>query len=159
MHKAYLLIGGNEGNRLSHLQQATAKITQFCGEIIGQSALYETAPWGITDQPRFFNQVLICQTKLEAERMMGILLGIEEAMGRRRLVKFGPRIIDIDILFFDRLIIERPGLQIPHPEIANRRFVLVPLCEVAPSFIHPQLQKTIQEILDSCADRLDVQKI
>ena len=159
MNKAYLLIGGNEGNRLFHLKQAVTNIEIFCGEILILSSLYETAPWGRSDQPAFLNQALLIQTPLQAAALMQSILQIEEEMGRKRIEKYGPRSIDIDILFFNNDIIDQPQLKIPHPEIQNRRFVLEPMNEIAPSLLHPLLGKTIQELLSKCPDQLGVKKI
>ena len=159
MNKLYLSIGGNEGNRLSNLKQAVTNIEIFCGELLLQSSLYETAPWGKTDQPSFLNQALLIQTSHDPVSAMKIILEIEEKMGRKRTEKYGSRIIDIDILFFNNEILYLPQLKIPHPEIQNRRFVLVPMNEIASSFIHPVLKKTIRELLDECPDQLSVKKI
>jgi len=159
MNKLYLLIGGNEGNRFSNLKQAVTNIEIFCGELLLQSSLYETAPWGKTDQLSFLNQALLVQTSLDAPTVMKTILGIEEKMGRKRTEKYGSRIIDIDILFFNNEILHLPQLKIPHPEIQNRRFVLVPMNEIASSYIHPGLHKTIRELLDECPDHLSVKKI
>jgi 2-amino-4-hydroxy-6-hydroxymethyldihydropteridine diphosphokinase len=159
MNKLYLSIGGNEGNRFSNLKQAVTNIEIFCGELLLQSSLYETAPWGKTDQHSFLNQALLIQTGLDAVSAMKIILEIEEKMGRKRKEKYGSRIIDIDILFFNNEILQLPQLKIPHPEIQNRRFVLVPMNEIASSFIHPVSHKTIRELLDECPDQLSVKKI
>ncbi len=159
MNKAYLLIGGNEGERMDELARACRKIIEFCGPLIRRSSLYETAAWGKTDQAAFLNQALLLETSLTAPSLMEMLLGIEEKMGRKRLEKYGPRIIDIDILFFNREIINLAGLVIPHPEIQNRRFALEPMNEIASSYIPPLLQKTILELLLECPDKLDVKKI
>jgi 2-amino-4-hydroxy-6-hydroxymethyldihydropteridine diphosphokinase len=159
MNKAYLLTGGNEGNRLSQLLQAITNIEKYCGEIVRHSSLYETAAWGKTDQPAFINQALLLETKMTAPELMKAILDIEERMGRKRMLKYGPRTIDIDILFFNEEIINQPTLQIPHPEMQNRRFVLVPMNELAPDLIHPVFGKSIKELLLECADPLDVKKI
>jgi len=159
MNQSYLLMGGNEGNRLFHLEQAVANIKKFCGELLRLSSLYETAPWGRSDQPSFLNQALLIQTSLEASELMHAILQIEEKMGRKRIEKYGPRLIDIDILFFNNDIIDQPQLKIPHPEIQNRRFVLEPMNEIASSLFHPVLGKTIQELLNDCPDQLEVKKI
>jgi 2-amino-4-hydroxy-6-hydroxymethyldihydropteridine diphosphokinase len=159
MNKAYLLIGGNLGDRLNYLDQARAKIKLFCGEILKRSALYETAAWGNTEQENFINQVLLIHTALPAPELMKKILDIEAEMGRKRLHKNGPRIIDIDILFFNEDIISLTGLIIPHPQIQNRRFTLVPMNELAPHFRHPLLHKTIEELLIACEDKLDVKKL
>ncbi|HTS43724.1 MAG TPA: 2-amino-4-hydroxy-6-hydroxymethyldihydropteridine diphosphokinase [Puia sp.] len=159
MNNAYLLTGGNEGNRLFNIKQALANIELFCGEIIQQSSIYETAPWGKKDQPAFLNQALQVQTSVDAVTLMSSLLEIERKMGRIRKEKYGPRIIDIDMLFFNDEILDLPGLAIPHPEIQYRRFVLEPLNEIAPLLMHPVLHKNIHELLKECPDTLEVKKI
>jgi len=156
MNNVYLLIGGNLGNRVENLKTSHDLITRDVGTIVRQSSIYETAAWGVTDQPSFLNEVLQVSTNLKAETVLETILSIEERMGRKRIVKMGPRIIDIDILFFNEEIISLPHLKVPHPEIANRRFVLEPLNEIAPSYIHPVLQKNIHTLLLNCKDELDV---
>jgi 2-amino-4-hydroxy-6-hydroxymethyldihydropteridine diphosphokinase len=158
MHTAYLLIGGNIGNRTAYLQQATGLIEQFCGNIVHSSAIYETAAWGVTDQPSFYNQAISIRTELDPEVLMQELLHIEEKMGRKRVIKMGPRIIDLDILLIDELVIETRLLTLPHPALPFRRFALLPLCEIAPLLVHPVLHKSISQLLDECTDELDVQK-
>ncbi len=159
MNNAYLLIGGNEGNRTDYLDQARSYIEKDCGAILQQSALYETAAWGKSDQAAFLNQALLIETSQDAMILMKMILQIEKKMGRTRMEKYGPRIIDIDILFFNRDVIKEEGLSIPHPEMQNRRFVLEPMNEIAPAFIHPVLNKTIQSLLTECSDKLDVKKL
>ena len=159
MNKTYLLTGGNEGDRILHMQQARANIELFCGRILQISSLYETAPWGKTDQSDFLNQVLVVETTLGPHPLLHALLSIEESLGRKRSVRNAPRTIDIDILFFDQLILKEPGLEIPHPRIADRRFVLEPLDEISPDFIHPVLKKTIHQLLQECTDELAVKKM
>jgi 2-amino-4-hydroxy-6-hydroxymethyldihydropteridine diphosphokinase len=156
---SYLLIGGNEGDRIAYLTGAREHIEKNAGPILQLSGIYETAAWGKTDQADFLNQVLAIRTQLDAHALMTVLLEIEEKMGRRRAGKYGPRIIDIDILFFNEQVIQEPQLTIPHPEIPNRRFVLAPMAEIAPSFIHPVLGKTILDLLAVCPDKLNVKKI
>lgn len=159
MNMSYLLIGGNEGDRTAWLGNARENIEKSAGRITQQSSIYETAAWGKTDQPDFLNQVLQVRTSLDAPALMGALLGIEEKMGRRRTGKYDSRTIDIDILFFNEEVIEQPGLVIPHPEVQNRRFALVPMEEVAPLYIHPVIRKSIRELLAECPDKGDVKKI
>jgi 2-amino-4-hydroxy-6-hydroxymethyldihydropteridine diphosphokinase len=159
MNISYLLIGGNEGERTGYLAMARENIEKYVGKIIQQSSIYETAAWGKTDQADFLNQALQVQTPLDAPALMTTLLGIEERMGRRRQEKYGSRSIDIDILFFNNQVIQEPQLVIPHPEIQNRRFVLVPMAEIARDLPHPILHKTIVELLTICPDKLDVKKI
>ncbi len=120
--------------------------------------MYATAAWGNTHQPDFLNQVIVVETALTAQTCMKIILQIEKDMGRKRTVKNAPRIIDIDILFFDKQIIKEKNLIVPHPEIQNRRFVLIPLNELVPNFIHPVLQQNIHQLLTNCSDKLNVKK-
>ncbi|HEY4155214.1 MAG TPA: 2-amino-4-hydroxy-6-hydroxymethyldihydropteridine diphosphokinase [Puia sp.] len=159
MHKAYLLIGGNEGDRFLHMQQARANIEHICGVIEQVSSLYLTAAWGKTDQEDFLNQALMIRTPLGPRELLRANLGIEEKMGRKRTGKNAPRIIDIDILFYDQEIISEPDLAIPHPRIPDRRFVLEPLNEIASGWIHPVSGKTVNELLRECTDTLAVKKI
>jgi 2-amino-4-hydroxy-6-hydroxymethyldihydropteridine diphosphokinase len=156
MNNVYLLIGGNMGDRLKNLSESTNCVEKEVGAIVKKSSIYETAAWGVTDQPSFLNQVLFVSTKLSAEDVLKTILSIEEKMGRKRVEKMGPRTIDIDILFYNDEIISLPNLSIPHPHIANRRFVLEPLAEIAPAFVHPVLQKNITELLNDCPDTLEV---
>ncbi|PWT71856.1 MAG: 2-amino-4-hydroxy-6-hydroxymethyldihydropteridine diphosphokinase [Bacteroidetes bacterium] len=159
MNNAYLLIGGNEDNRQYQLEQARGKISILCGEIIQQSAVYETEPWGKHDQPAFLNQALLIRTSLNARELMSSILSIENILGRKRTEKYGPRKIDIDILFYNEEVIDLPGLQVPHPQLAQRRFALEPMTEIAPFFVHPVLRKNMTELLEACPDNLEVKKI
>jgi len=159
MNKAYLLIGGNLGDRNKNLNEAIDRIARECGKIIKQSSLYETAAWGKTDQSAFLNQALVLQTELSPVELMKKLLGIEEKMGRQRKEKNDPRIIDIDILFFEDKILDTEFLTLPHPQIQNRRFALVPLNEIAADLIHPIFKKTISTLLKECPDKLEVKKL
>jgi 2-amino-4-hydroxy-6-hydroxymethyldihydropteridine diphosphokinase len=159
MNKAYLLIGGNEGDRLLHMEQARANIELICGALEQVSSLYITAAWGKTDQADFLNQALLINTGMDPHALLISILSIEEKMGRKRTVKNAPRIIDIDILFYNRLIMADPGLIIPHPRVPERRFVLEPLAEIAPGFIHPESGKTIRQVLRECTDTLAVKKM
>jgi 2-amino-4-hydroxy-6-hydroxymethyldihydropteridine diphosphokinase len=159
MNKTYLLTGGNEGDRILHMQQARTNIELICGRILQISSLYETAPWGEKNQADFLNQVMLIETIQSPQSLLQAILSIEEKGGRKRTVKNAPRTIDIDILFYDSLILEEPGLTIPHPRIAERRFVLEPMNEISPDFRHPILGKTIQQLLLECTDELAVKKI
>lgn len=158
MNTAYLLTGGNMGNRLNHLQQAAEWIQQKCGKILAQSSVYETEAWGKTDQPAFLNQALQIETDLSPDALMQALLDIETAMGRTRTIKMGPRIIDLDILLIDDLIQTSALLTIPHPALTLRKFALLPLAEIAPLLMHPLEKKSILELLEICPDTLNVQK-
>jgi len=159
MNKTYLLLGSNLGNPKEKLATAQQFIQKKIGPIVRQSAIYQTAAWGNTQQPDFLNQVIIVNNKLDPQETMQTILGIEESMGRVRTEKNAARLIDIDILFYGKMIIDEKTLTIPHPFIAQRRFVLVPLDELSPLFIHPVLNKNIHELLLDCPDKLDVKKI
>ena len=158
MNIVYLLTGGNVGNRQQYLENAALLIETACGKITRRSAVYETAAWGKTDQAAFLNQALELSTLLDPGELMKALLLIEQKTGRERSEKYGPRTIDIDILLFNSAIVQSVLVTIPHPQMANRRFVLVPMAEIAPAFRHPLLQKNISELLTNCADPLDVKK-
>jgi 2-amino-4-hydroxy-6-hydroxymethyldihydropteridine diphosphokinase len=159
MNQTYLLTGGNEGDRFLHMQQARANIELICGRFLQVSSLYETAAWGKTDQADFLNQVLLLETNLSPRQLLQAILSIEEKGGRIRTVKNAPRTIDIDILFYNDLVLDEPGLTIPHPRIPDRRFVLEPLNEISPDYLHPVLGKTMSQLLLECTDDLAVKKI
>ncbi len=158
-NKAYLLTGGNVGNRLLYLDQAVNLLQKQCGEITARSSVYETAPWGNTQQAPFLNQALEIHTIFEAGDLMQQLLGIEKTMGRIRQEKYGPRVIDIDILLFNDTVYKTVYLTIPHKELQNRRFVLQPLSEIAPTLVHPVLKKSILQLLEECPDHSEVKRI
>jgi 2-amino-4-hydroxy-6-hydroxymethyldihydropteridine diphosphokinase len=159
MNKTYLLLGSNMGNSQKQLQEAIRQIRKDIGEVTRRSALYQTAAWGDTHQPDFLNQVIVISTPMTAAQTMQAILLIEKRMGRIRTRKNAPRIIDIDILFFNKEVIEEPDLLVPHPQLSNRRFVLIPLNELSANFIHPVLKKTIHYLLRVCPDKLAVKKI
>jgi len=159
MNIAYLLIGGNEGDRSAYLKETTRRIQYPGSRLLQESSVYETAAWGKTDQAAFLNQALILETPLDAPSLMKRLLATEEELGRVRTERYGSRTIDIDILFFNEDVIRLPWLTIPHPEVARRRFALTPLDEIAPGFIHPILHKTIHILLAECPDQLEVKKL
>ncbi len=158
MNRAYLLIGGNLGNRENNFTITRGYIEQYCGPVTRSSSLYETAAWGKTDQPSFLNQALEIETELQAEHLMTQVLEIEKFMGRERKEKYGPRVIDIDILLFNNEQYDLPFLKIPHPEMQNRRFALTPLAEIAGDIQHPVLKKSIDQLLKECPDKLEVKK-
>lgn len=158
MNKIYLLLGSNIGNSKATLVKATKQIENLIGPVIRKSNLYSTAAWGNIKQPDFLNQVIVAETVLTAMQTMQAILNIEKKMGRIRTTKNAPRIIDIDILFFNKEIIDLPELTIPHPQIQNRRFVLVPLNQLSPNLKHPLLTKTVRQLLIQCTDKLNVKK-
>lgn len=154
--KAYLSLGSNQGERTAHLKKARQLLADTAGLILKSSKIYETAAWGKTDQGDFLNQVILLDTTLSAEALIKTCLKIEAALGRSRGERWGARSIDIDILFYGSAIIDQAHLQIPHPRIQDRNFVLVPLAELAPTFIHPVYQKNIATLLQNCEDGLQV---
>jgi len=158
MNTAYLLTGGNLGNRQQFLRDAAASIETNCGRVSRLSAIYETEAWGKTDQPSFLNQALELETGLQPDTLIKELLAIEEKLGRRRTEKYGSRTIDIDILLFNDDVIDIPCLCIPHPRMAERRFVLLPLSEIAADKIHPVYRVPIVRLLADCQDPLAVKK-
>jgi len=158
MSVTYLLLGSNMGNSRQQLTIARQFISKQIGAIQRSSGLYHTAAWGNTQQADFLNQVIIVHTALTAQQTIQAILSIEKKMGRVRDKKNDPRIIDIDILFFNKEIIHTADLHIPHPQIQNRNFVLVPLNELSPNFKHPVLQKTVHYLLKNSPDRLTVKK-
>ncbi|SFP90843.1 2-amino-4-hydroxy-6-hydroxymethyldihydropteridine diphosphokinase [Parafilimonas terrae] len=159
MNTAFLLTGGNLGNRFENLQTAARLIEKNCGSINNISSVYQTAAWGFTEQPDFFNQALSINTLLQPDELMQRLLAIENEMGRQRSFKMAPRVIDIDILLMNEMIYKSATVTIPHPRLAERRFVLAPLTEIAGNIIHPVYKKNIIELLKECKDELPVHKI
>ncbi|HYM79167.1 MAG TPA: 2-amino-4-hydroxy-6-hydroxymethyldihydropteridine diphosphokinase [Candidatus Dormibacteraeota bacterium] len=155
---AYLSLGSNIGDRARHLHDAISRLATN-GRVLTVSAFYETEPIEFTDQAWFLNCAVALDTSLTPAELMKRLLAIEQEMGRQRIQKKGPRTIDIDILLFGDLIADTPGLIIPHPAMASRRFVLEPLAEIAPEVRHPTLKKTIRELLDELPPGQQVHKI
>lgn len=158
MNKVYILLGANLGDPLAQLAAARAALAQQVGTIQQESAIYESEAWGRTDQAPFLNQVLLIETALEAMDILDNTLAIEDQLGRLRKEKWGARIIDIDLLYVNADLIDHPRLQIPHPYIQDRKFTLIPMVELAPSFIHPGLNQSQLELLTSCSDPLSVKK-
>ena len=131
-------------------------IEQQVGSITALSALYETAPWGVKEQPAFLNQVAEVQTDLAPEEVLRHVLEIEQRLGRVRYERWGARHLDIDILYFDSLAMDTARLTIPHPRLHERRFTLVPLAELLPDYVHPVLGQTTLELLTACPDEGEV---
>ena len=156
MNRVYLALGSNEGDRQQWLRQAIELIGARCGRVVRQSAVYETAAWGKTDQADFLNMALLVVSPLEPLELLATTQQIEQELGRKREVQWGARTLDIDILFYNDLVAALDGLTLPHPFIAQRRFTLVPLNEIAPELVHPALQKTIGTLLAECPDPLEV---
>ncbi len=157
-YPVFILLGGNLGNPKVTLANAAAMIEKHIGAIQKKSAYYKTKPWGKPDQPDFINQAIKVKTKIPVELVLDAALEIEHALGRTRSEKWGARLIDIDLLYAADLIIHSERLTIPHPGIAERRFVLEPLVEIAPDFIHPVLGKNQRQLLAECIDTLSVKK-
>lgn len=158
MNKVYLLIGGNMGDRMANLDIALNLMELNLGAIIQISSRYETAAWGLTDQPNFLNQAVLMHTSLSAKDLMQAILDVEKLMGRERTIPLGPRNIDIDIIYYNDEIINNESLTVPHPKITERRFVLLPMVEIAPHYIHPILSKSNTLLLKECGDSLAVHK-
>ncbi len=159
--RVYLLLGSNEGNRKENLLLATKEIHQCIGPIITFSSYYETSPWGYKSNKLYLNQLVIVKTSLDPHAVLQKIHEIEEKLGRKRQNSnsgYVDRCIDIDILFYDELIIEHPELIIPHPQIPNRRFALEIICELEPEKKHPKLKKTMFELLNECQDNGQVEK-
>jgi 2-amino-4-hydroxy-6-hydroxymethyldihydropteridine diphosphokinase len=145
----YLSLGSNLGNREGYLREAISRLRDL-GVIRQVSAFYETQPVEVrTEQPWFLNCALAMETELDPSAFLGRMLAVEQSMGRVRTEPKGPRTIDIDILFFGNDVLDTPELTVPHPAMQQRRFVLQPLAEIAPAFMHPVLKRTVQELLDS----------
>lgn len=153
---AYLLLGTNLGNKLQNLEQARKHLADRAGLLQKWSAVYETLAWGNTDQPSYLNQVLQIQTGLPPQMLLEKINEIEKEMGRERRIRWESRLIDIDILYYNDLILATEKLTVPHPQIAFRRFTLVPLAEIAPNFVHPVLMKNTFQLLEQCEDKLTV---
>ncbi len=154
---AYLLLGSNLGNREKLIAEALALLEARVGEILQISGIYETAAWGKTDQPGFLNLAIEIDTVLDPSQLLEAVLKIESDLGRTRHEKWGSRLIDIDIIFYgEEIINQMEQLQIPHPEMQNRKFVLLPMAEIAPTVIHPVLKKSVSELLDNLEDNLSV---
>ncbi|GAA4908103.1 2-amino-4-hydroxy-6-hydroxymethyldihydropteridine diphosphokinase [Mucilaginibacter defluvii] len=159
MAEVFLLLGSNLGDRQSLLARAIGFVAQQTGTVIAESAVYETQSWGKTDEPDYLNQVIQLRTELEPEALLDILLEIEQQMGRERRERWGARVIDIDILFYDDRVINTLQLQIPHPRLHERRFTLEPLAEIVPYLKHPVLKKDNLQLLNELQDNLIVKKL
>lgn len=153
LHQAVLLLGSNEGNSLQNLTFAENEISKWVGQIKEASSIYNSEAWGKKDQSDFLNKVVLVETALNPIALLKTLLTIEQSAGRIRMVKWGPRTLDIDILYFDDIVYKDDQLTIPHAGISTRRFTLVPLCEILADQIHPVSGKKNQWMLDHCEDQ------
>lgn len=156
MAKFYLLLGSNVGDRKKNLHEA---ITQLTDEGFGPtcvSSIYETEAWGIEDQPAFLNQACIVESSVEPAILLQKIKAIEKTVGRQKTAKWGPRIIDIDILYVDDKIISTAELKVPHPELYSRNFALIPMIEIAGELVDPVKHLTLDEIYDLCTDTKEV---
>ncbi|MDO6437514.1 2-amino-4-hydroxy-6-hydroxymethyldihydropteridine diphosphokinase [Cyclobacterium sp. 1_MG-2023] len=158
MHQVVLGLGGNRGDRLALLDKASKLLAQKM-DLEKASSIYHTAAWGGNSHGAYLNQVLVLNTSMKAEECLNFIQQIENQLGRKREVKWGDRTMDIDILYFDNEIINTERLKVPHPHIANRNFVLVPLAEVLPDFVHPQMGKSSMVLMEECEDSLKVKPL
>lgn len=156
----YLCIGGNLGEREANLEEAIEFIDFNFGDVMGVSSIYESEPWGMTDVPNFLNQVIHIQSELTDKELLVEITDLEEFFGRERSSKgYVSREMDIDVLFIDQEIISTESLQVPHPRMSERRFVLEPLAEIAPEFIHPELNQSVESMLKACSDKGKVTRL
>ena len=152
MNIVFLQLGSNLGNRKLLLKDATKAIVHRVGDVLESSKVYESAPWRVEGQENYLNQILKVGTKSSAEEVLSIVLDIEKQLGRIRIEKWGERLIDIDIIFYNDSIIETPELCVPHKYLHDRMFVLAPLHSIVPEMVHPKYKKTIEELLKICKD-------
>ncbi len=156
--RIFVSIGSNLGRREENCKHATERIDASC-RVVRMSSLYETEPWGEKDQPLFVNRVVEIRTALSPFELLDLFKSIETDTGRTPSYRWGPRLIDLDILFYGDMVIDDNVLTIPHPLVHKRRFVLVPMVEIAPEFVHPVLKRNMSELLCSLEDRSKVRRL
>ena len=160
MEKVYLCLGGNVGDTRQYLNQAISLISSRIGRVAAQSAVYQSEPWGFNAEQMFLNQAVMVETELEPHAVLERCLQIESELGRTRSGNgYEPRTTDIDIIFFGNQIIDTPDLQVPHPLMHRRNFVLQPLCEIAPNLVHPVFGLTVKQLADECGDSLQTVRL
>jgi 2-amino-4-hydroxy-6-hydroxymethyldihydropteridine diphosphokinase len=158
IHKVVLLLGSNQGNRSENIDRAIRMIREEAGEILKTSSVYLTQPWGFESTNTFLNQALLMHTLLKPITLLGVVQNIEKELGRNHNINFyTSRTIDIDLIFYDELVIRKPELTVPHPLMQLRRFALVPICEILPDYRHPVEGRTVAAILEDCEDELKVE--
>lgn len=150
---AYIALGSNLGDKEKNLRRALLLLTQQGVDVVRVSSFLSTEPYGVTDQPQFLNAVACVRTSLTPLALLDVLLATELAMGRVRLRHWGERNIDLDLLLYEDVVLDTPRLRLPHPDMQNRDFVLLPLAEIAPELKHPTLQKTIWELKENLMSR------
>lgn len=159
MNAVFLGLGGNIGDRLENLRRMRAALAESCGRIVKTSGIYETEAWGSDSKNNYLNQVVKLLTPHSPEALLRRLLAIEQELKRERIYQNADRTADMDILFYGNTILHTDGLNIPHPRLHLRKFVLIPLCEIDPELMHPEHKQTVQELLDCCTDPLQVERI
>lgn len=159
MPEVLLILGTNLGDKKENLQTALRYLMEKAGKVHSVSSIYETAPWGKHSEHTYYNQALALETTLSPLHLLELIQHIEMQLGRVRQEKWGDRTLDIDILYYDDLILDEDRLKIPHPELPNRKFVLVPLSEIAPFYPHPILHKSVMELLQQTNDTGEVKKL
>ncbi len=159
MKHVFLSLGGNLGNTQEIFERTYPMIENKVGPILKKSSLYQTAAWGLTDQADFLNQVVLLESSLAPHQILMEIQAIEKTLGRERLIAWGPRTLDLDILFIDQEVIQAIDLQVPHPHIQDRKFILIPLHEIAADWIHPVFKKSAKELLIETKDTSAVEII